>query len=241
MPESIPQTYITEKNKPSNSPIMLYEIEISPASILYFCEWDTQIVYPSGVTGYGLGGGPLGGGVLGGGGSQTYLPFPLTHEGIGVNALGEIDTVKVKLSAVDRTIISTLAANNGLIGCKVVMKLVFFDRLDDPDANIASTFYIDSVETTEQEAVFNLTSKLDLYQVQIPGRMFERDHCQWTFKKEGCWYFSGTTYYFPPAGFTNEGVECDHTRIGPVGCKYHNNASRYGGFPAIPMRGLYVI
>lgn len=222
MPETIVGNYITEKNKPSNSPIMLYEVTIpNPASILYLCEWDTNIVYPTS-------------------GGNTYLPFPLTHEGIGTNALGEIDTVKVKLSAVDRIIISTLAANNGLIGSKVVMKLVFYDQLADASANIASTFYIDSVETTEQEAVFNLTSKLDLYQVQIPARMFERDHCQWFFKQEGCWLWSGGAWT-APVGFVNGGVECDHTMTGPVGCKYHVNSSRFGGFPAIPMRGLYVI
>ena len=221
-PELIPQSFITEKNKAANSPIMLYEVTIpSPASTLRLCEWDTIIHYPTS-------------------GGYDYNPFPLSHEGIGCNSLGEIDSVKVKLSAVDRTIISTLAANNGLIGCKVAMKLIFLDQLADATANISSTFYIDSVETSEQEAVFNLTSKLDLYQVQIPGRMFERDHCQWLFKSEGC-YLGDAGTYTPPSGFLHSDVECDHTRIGTVGCKYHVNTSRFGGFPAIPMRGLYVV
>jgi lambda family phage minor tail protein L len=222
MPEITSANFITEKNKPANSPIMLYEVTIPlPPSTLRLCEWDAIIHYPTA-------------------GGEDYLPFPLTHEGIGVNALGEIDNVKIKLSAVDRTIISTLVANNGLIGCKIVMKLVFLDQLADALANISSTFYIDSVETDEHNAVFILTSKLDLYEVQIPARMFERDHCQWQFKCEGCWFWN-VTFWEAPAGFVHGDVDCDHTRIGSVGCKYHVNSSRFGGFPAIPMRGLYVV
>jgi len=223
MPYAITDEYRTEKNKQENRPVTLYEITIpSPASTLRLCEWDTVIHYPTGITGF------------------DYLPFPLSHEGIGCNSLGEIDSVRVKLSAVDRTIISTLITNNGLIGSKVVMKLVFLDQLADATANISSTFYIDSVTSTEQEAVFNLTSKLDLYEVKIPKRMYERDHCQWFFKGEGC-YLGDAGVYTPPGGFLHSDVECDHTRIGPVGCKYHVNSSRFGAFPAIPQRGIIVV
>ncbi len=221
MPETVPQSFITEKNKASNSPIMLYEVTIpSPASTLRLCEWDTIVHYPTS-------------------GGYDYTPFPLSHEGVGVNALGEIDSVRVKLSSVDRTIITTLIANNGLIGCKVVMKLVFADQLADASANISATYYIDSVESDENNAVFNLTSKLDLYEVKLPGRMFERDRCQWKFMDEGCWTWNGAIYV-APGGFLHADVDCDHTRKGLVGCSYHVNSSRFGGFPAIPMRRIYV-
>jgi lambda family phage minor tail protein L len=222
-PEVTSANYITEKNKSENTPVMLYEISIpTPAYTLRLCEWDSIIHYPTA-------------------GGEDYLPFPLKHEGIGVNALGEIDTVKVTLSAVDRTIISTLIANNGLLGYKVVMKLVFLNQLADPLANVSSTFYIDGVETTEQEATFNLTSKLDLYEVTIPRRMMERDHCQWTFKCEGCWLWSGTAWIAPTVPtFLHSDVDCDHTRTGTTGCIYHANSTRFGGFPGIPLRGIIV-
>jgi len=221
MPNIIPQSFITEKNKAANAPIMLYEISIpTPPSTLRLCEWDTIIHYPTS-------------------GGYDYIPFPLKHEGISCNALGEIDSVKVRLSSVDRSIISALITNNGLIGSKVVMKLVFLDQLADATAFVSSTFYIDSVDTTEKEAIFSLSSKLDLYEVQIPARDFQRDHCQWFFKSEGC-YLGNAGVYTPPPGFVNGSVECDHSRVGTVGCRYHGNSSRFGGFPAIPQRGLYV-
>jgi lambda family phage minor tail protein L len=222
MPYPITDGFRTEKNKQENRPVMLYEISIpSPTSTLRLCEWDTTIHYPTGITGF------------------DYLPFPLKHEGIGSNALGEIDSVKVTLSSVDRTIVSALSTNNGLIGSKVVMKLIFLDKLDDATANISSTFYVDSVAITEQAATFNLTSKLDLYEVVLPGRKFERDYCRWFFKEEGCWLWD-VNHWDPPGGFLHGDVECDHTRNGPEGCKYHVNSSRFGGFPAIPKRGIWV-
>ncbi len=221
MPETINQTFRTEKNKAENTPIMLYELTMNDSSIMRLAEWDTTIEYPTG-SGY------------------NYLPFPLSHQGISVNALGEIDSVKVRLSSVDRTIVGTLVSNNGLIGNKVVMKLVFYGHLDDADANISQTFWIDSVETDENNALFNLTSKLDLYQVTVPGRLYQRDHCQWEYKHEACWLWNGSIWV-APSGFANEGVECDHTRTGSAGCKYHSNSTRFGGFPGIPMRSVYAL
>lgn len=200
---------------------MLYEITLNDNSILRLAEWNATIEYPTNS-------------------GHNYLPFPLTHEGISVNSLGEIDAVKVRLSAVSREIISIIIANNGLLGNKVVMILVFYGHLDSAETNISQTFWIDGVVLDEENALFNLTSKLDLYQVVIPGRLYERDHCQWQYKKEGCWLWNGSDWA-ASAEFQNTNVECDHTRTGKTGCRFHYNSKRFGGFPAIPMRPVYMV
>jgi len=196
---------------------MLYEIEVDVSTTVYYAEYDQQVIF----------------------GGIPYLPFPLSHELISTNAMGEVDAVKVRLSNVSREMGALLIQNNGLKGKKVTMKMVFSDHLDDASAYISDTFYIDASEITEQEASFLLTSKLDLYEVQIPGRIFERDHCQWQYKKEGCWRWSGSAW-IAPSGFINESTQCDKTLGGPTGCRYHLNQLRFGGFPGIPSRGLFV-
>jgi phage-related protein len=45
--------------------------------------------------------------------------------------------------------------------------------------------------------------------------------------------------YYPPSDFINAGVSCDRTFDGPVGCKYHNNVVRFGGFPTIPYKPFW--
>ena len=218
MPYPINATFRDEKNKKENAPIMLYEIEVTPSNILYLAEYDQDVIY----------------------GGETYLKFPLTHEMVSMNIMGEIDAIKLKTSNVSREIGALLIANDGLRGKRVTLKLVFADQLSDASANITDTFYIDGSSINEGAAEFLLTSKLDIYDVELPGRMFERNYCQWTFKQEGCWLWSGSDWV-APSGFANGGVDCDKTRAGTVGCKYHVNGRRFGGFPAIPSRGFYVV
>lgn len=221
MPETINAAFRDEKNKLQNTPITLYELTMNDASILRLCEWDETIEYPTG-SGY------------------YYLRAPLKHENMGMNNLGEIDAVKVTMSNINRDIGAVIIANNGLRGNKVVIKIVFRNLLADASANIPATYWIDAPDITDEEAVFTLTSKLDLYQIYCPNRIMERDHCTWTYKKEGCWIWSGA--WTARTNFTNTAVECDHTRKGSVGCRYHHPAGAlpFGGFPGIPKRGLYV-
>ena len=223
MPYPIDQTFRDEKNKQENRPIMLYVVNVNGTPTLKFAEYDVDVEYP---TGSGL----------------NYLKAPISHEGISTNATGEIDAVKVKVSNVSREIWATVMAYNGLRGEKVTIRLVFADHLDDADAHRDWVYYIDapSYDEEKEEAAFLLTSKMDLYEVQLPGRIFERNHCQWVYKKEGCWRWNGSTWE-ARMGFTNEATECDHTRNRPAGCKFHTNGLWFGGFPAIPARGIYVV
>jgi lambda family phage minor tail protein L len=220
MPEPINTGFATQKNLQENKPIMLYDVLLNDGvTHLRLCEWDTTITY-NGI---------------------NYLPFPLTHEGISQNALGEIDAIKVHMSAVDRSIVSLLEANDGLRGNQVIMTLVFADLLSDPNANISQTFYIDSVETTELEAVFVLTTKLDLWQVKLPGRMMYRNCCAWVYMGAGCWIDNGDGTYSPSPDFQNQPIQCDKTLTGQAGCQLHGNKLRYGGFPGIPEVEVYTV
>jgi len=218
MPYPINQTFRDEKNKEENQPIMLYEIEVDESNVLKYAEYDIEVNY----------------------GGNTYIPFPIKHEIISSNLAGEIDAVKVNVTNISREIGALLIQNNGLKGKKVIMKLVFADHLDDPDANISDTFYIDAYELNENAATFLLTSKLDILEVQIPGRIFVRDYCQWQYKKEGCWLWNGSAWE-APTGFTNEATQCDKTLKGSSGCEFHNNKLRFGGFPGIPSRSLFYV
>ena len=222
MPETVNAAFRDEKNKLENTPIMLYALTLNDASLLRLAEWDVTIEYPTG-SGY------------------NYLPFPVTHEGLGLNALGEIDAVKVRLSNINREIGAVIIANNGFKGNKVSMTTVFRNLLGDSNAHTTADYWVDSWDVTETEALFLLTSKLDLYEVQCPNRIMERDHCPWTFKKEGCWIWNGSAYV-ARANFSAAEVECDHTRKASVGCRFHHptGALPFGGFPGIPNRGIYV-
>jgi len=221
MPQITDTNFVVEKNQQENVPIMLYEVTIDDTHELDIAEWDVNVVYPTS-------------------GGKTYLPFPITHESIPMNISGEIDACKVTVGNANQIIGGYLLANDGLRGNKVVMKLVFADLLADADAHLDNEFYIDGVIISETQAVFTLTSKLDLMQVQIPLRSFIRDFCPWPYKQDGCWLLSGGVYS-APSGFANTAIQCDKTLKGARGCAFHNNMLRFGGWPTMPARRIYVI
>ncbi len=118
--------------------------------------------------------------------------------------------------------------------------LVFADLLDDPSANISDVFYVDSSVPGEIDGEFILSTKVDVFDVECPLQIVQRDWCENEYKKEGCWLWSGSAW-IAPSGFTNEATECDHTRTGIAGCKFHTNSLRFGAAPALPSRELYAI
>lgn len=218
MPAEITDEFTEQKNLQENTPIMLYAITIPGVEVVRATEWETDVVYNG----------------------NTYLALPLKHEGISRNILGEIDAVKVTWSNINRQIGALLLNYNGLRGYQVDMILIFKDTLDDADANITETFWIDSSSITDTVATFTLTTRLDLYQAKIPCRMMNRDFCSWTFKQRGC-YKTVAGAYVMPDGFLHTDVECDHTIDGARGCVYHNNKRRIGAFPGIPQKSIWVI
>jgi len=175
---------------------MLYETGFGIPEIQYLAEYDVDVIF----------------------GGHTYLKFPITHEVIELSASGEIASVRLKISNVNRTIWAYVMGYDAFRGGMVILRLVFADHLDDPDAHIDWIYYVDTSEYDEssQEATFTLTTKLDLYGVEIPGRKYDRYWCKWTYKEEGCWIWNGAAFE-APAGFTNTATQCDQTRRGPAG------------------------
>lgn len=217
-PLPVNDTFTEEKNKQENTPIMLYTIVFPGATNVTLAEWDVDVLY-NGI---------------------TYITFPLKHEGISKNILGETDTVKVVLSNVNREMAAILLSYGGLIDYQIDLMLVFANHLDDADANIMETYWVDNSSIAEGECVFILSTRLDLFQIKLPRRTMNRNRCGWIFKKEGCWLASGDTWA-APGGFIHSDISCDHTVSGPTGCNFHNNGPRCGAFPGIPHKSFFII
>ena len=197
-------TIITEKNKEKNSPIFLYAIyDYDGASNnLYFTAYDTDIVF-AGV---------------------TYSRFPITHETMGENSSGQIDTVKIKVANVNRLIQGYLE-DNDFRGKQVDIIMVFAEYLSSAAYKCVDTFYIDSYTADQSIVEFTLSTKFDILDVTIPHRKFIRNYCQWKFKSSECGYVGAET-------------SCNKTK---ADCKnVKNNFRRFGGFPSVPQQRTYI-
>jgi lambda family phage minor tail protein L len=154
----------------------------------------------------------------------TYTRFPITHEFVGENNQGQIDQVKVRLANVSR-LIQLYLEQYDFRGRKVIIRTVWADQLADPDAYIDDIFYVDNYTADQNNVEFTLTSKFDVLGMDLPARRYARNYCSWKFKSAECGYM---------------GVEltCDKTK---QRCKQLNNYQRYGAFPSVPTRRIYIM
>lgn len=202
MARNLDSNFITEKNKQENSPIFLYTIyDYDGSNDLFFTNYDENVTFDG----------------------QEYTKFPIMHEYIEENTRGQIDTVKVTLGNVSRLIQAYLEEND-FRGVKVDITQVFADLLDDTDAYIKHTYYIDSYIADQQNVEFTLTSKFDVLEVELPARKFSRNHCGWKFKSDEC-------------GYSGDETECNKTL---TRCRELSNEKRFGGFPSVPSKPIYV-
>jgi lambda family phage minor tail protein L len=196
-------TFNQEKNAQENAPVYLYSIfdYNGLGENLYFASYDEDVVF-NGI---------------------TYRAFPIGHETISENTNGEIDGVRVKISNVSRLIQYYLETND-FRGKAVSITTVWGNRLSDAESCIVDEYTIESYTATELDVVFFLTSKLDVLDVSLPGRMYSRNYCGWKFKSSECGYVGSET-------------SCNKTF---QRCKELLNQQRFGGFPGVPLRRLVI-
>lgn len=155
--------------------------------------------------------------------SVLYTATPMKHDFVGENTQGEIDNVRVSISNVNRVLQSYLEAYD-FRGVKVKITLVWANRLNEPTSKLEDIYYIDNYVASEDTVDFTLSSKFDILDVKIPFGKYFRNTCRWQFKDSRCTY---------------AGVETSCSRTFGR-CKELANALRFGGFPSIPTRRLYV-
>ncbi len=236
MPKDVPVTFIASKNAETNQPVWLYQIHTglaaSPVGDLFLAEYHEQIEFPTAS-------------------GNFWEPFPIEHRGIGENTGGQVDSLDIVVSNVDRSMQSQLENRDGLRGYKVTIRQVFIDKLGSLDNAVLDVFYIDSTHATQDTITFRLTSRLDLLQAEVPNRRFSRTFCQWRYKLEGCWESDGAGGWQAPSGWITSGTfdpggpdefvfgdECKKTL---QWCEYHNNVFRHGAFPSIPHRSRFFL
>jgi lambda family phage minor tail protein L len=154
---------------------------------------------------------------------DVYSRFPLTHENISENTQGEIDQVVVTLSNISRLIQGYLETYD-LRGKKVTIRKVWANQLSDPNAFTDMIYFIDSYTADENNVVVTLSSKFDVRDFELPARRYSRNYCSWKFKSPEC-------------GYLGAQGECNKTL---QRCRELGNQVRFGGFPSIPTRRIFV-
>ena len=233
MPRSLDADFITEKNAETNAPIWLYRVETtdSRANDLYIAEYHENVTFDG--QEYSAGTDPNGSGI--------------SHDGVSERRDGTIEQLTITVSNINRNFQSFLEKNDALRGRKVTITQVFFAHIDgevgaDTDAFIRDEYFIDSAISTETIVAFTLTGKVNVLQITVPRRKYARRHCQFGYKIEGCFEENSSGGFSAPVGFVADpsgptGDACNKTL---EQCAEHNNKSRFGGFPGVPSKHVFI-
>lgn len=156
---------------------------------------------------------------------QTYTKFPIKFQTLDENTNGQIDALRVTLGNVSRLIQAYLESGD-LRDKKITIRIVWANLLADATSYLDYIYYIDSYESNQENAEFICTTRMDVIDMTIPGGIYLRTHCRYkTFKDPDT------------CGYAGSETDCNRTM---QRCKELDNFQRFGGFPALPLRRLYV-
>lgn len=152
----------------------------------------------------------------------TYVPFAISHGSIVENISGRVENVDLQLGNVSREMQYYLDNYDGLKGKQVSIKLVWKESLDDTECFIENVYYVESSMAEKDVVELTLKSALDVMDIQLPRRSFNRYYCQLKFKGSECKY-------------SGAGQTCNKLF---QRCEELGNLSRFGGFVGVPMKRM---
>jgi lambda family phage minor tail protein L len=175
----------------------------------------------------------------------TYTRFPVKFSGAELNSDGSISKASIAVANVSREIMDYVEKYNGLRNCRVYIKTVYENALDEiytpqPDGSvivepntavnntafIEDEYLIDTYTATEQAVVFQLDPIIDL-EIRLPRRRYMTDSCYFLYKDPETCKYSGA---LPTCDKTLAACR-EHKKI--INGKEVGNERNFGGFPGV--------
>jgi len=202
--KTVIDAFKAQKNAETIRPILLYSIQYDAVSNLWlrYTSWPTTVNFDG----------------------VTYTPFTVSHDVIKEGLAGRVDMVTMRLGNVSREIQAYLENYDGLRQKKIVIRLVWYDEIGNPNCYMEDTFYVEDSSSNQAGVELTLAPSLDVLDIKLPRRTFFRGYCLFQFQGTDC-------------GYAGAESTCNKTL---QRCRELNNAERYGGFPGIPMKRLLI-
>ena len=155
---------------------------------------------------------------------QLWTAFPFELDPPKQSGNGELPNFTVRVSNVTRTVEGYLEQAGGGVGSSVRMMVVLSEHLDITTPELDEQFSVQSVSYDESWVSFVLTGSVNLFR-RVPLRRFLKNFCPFQYKGPEC---KARSSY----------ASCDKSL---ANCRQRGNEARFGGEPAIPQGGIYVL
>lgn len=152
---------------------------------------------------------------------KTWIAFPFDLDDV-KESRNEFPEISLRVINVTRYLQVYLEQYKGLVGSDVVIRVVHAGHLDMPQAELEENFTIISSSSNSMWVTFKLGGNFPINS-RFPQERYLKNFCPLVFKGVSC-------------GYNGASATCDKTLSS---CKAKGNSTRFGGFPSIPIGGLY--
>ena len=163
-----------------NAMLQLFEVQVqsSPDVYEYWTDYNASVSYFKPLTAD----------------AQVYGPFPIKAGEFETDDGSKAPAMQINVGAVDQQIISYIESNDALRGNRVRRLFVPYDEITNASACIIDTMYVDGafIDTENETAVFELTSKGAVYNITVPRESIRRDQCSADYKNASTCGYSGS-------------------------------------------------
>jgi lambda family phage minor tail protein L len=177
---------------------------------------------------------------------KTYVRYPVAAEGFEMRSSGSAPRPTIRVSNVGGLLGAEVRTYGDLLNAKLTRKRTFARYLDaanfrggnrEADPNVAlpdEMYFVDRKKVESPEMIeWELTSLLDLVDMQIPRRQIIANVCPWRYRGTECGYAGGPVAEITDTPTSDPRKDQCGKRL--ASCKLRFGAQgnlRYGGFPA---------
>lgn len=155
---------------------------------------------------------------------ETWTAFPFELEEQEDDKRSQTSTFRVMLGNVSGLLQTALDQYDGLVGCPVDLYVVAETTLAENTPSVELLLEVMGAKTTAEWASLELGAR-NPFRHRFPrGRMLA-GFCRWRFKSDEC-------------GYAGSETECSRS-LGR--CQQLGNQTRFGGFPGVSRKGVYVL
>ena|SRR5579864_6155603 len=169
-------------------------------------------------------------------GLQIYQAFAFDLGTKEMQATGQLPTVQLKVSNVNRLVQGLIEQFQGAVGAQAAIYVV---NMANPkgEIDLALIFTIMQTSSNAEWVTFTLGAPSPLRQL-FPRFVYRADFCMWQYNAPALQAVGDPRGF--QCGYTGAMPSCDLTLDGPNGCTAHNNSVRFGAFPGIGTNGAMI-
>jgi len=154
---------------------------------------------------------------------HTWIAFPMRIGDTTEDNTGSDPNLTLQVDNVSRSLQSAVEQSGGGVGTRVKLLVVNTKNIASTTPELEEEYVVISTMADQQYITFTLGNEYSA-RTRRPLNRYFKDFCPFKYKGLRC-------------GYNGNLADCNRTL---ADCRLHGNSTRFGGFPGIDQKGVYV-